>query len=478
MFNWQLKNKSAEVATDEFVFGAEWDHNRNNLSASGVVHTYYMPLGRDGSFDAGRLAWYRTYHPDWIVYQNDRQTPAWYGGTQATSSNTVPIDLANPALRDYLVSTFIQPALTTGGYQGVGFDQGETPNYFHRAGVYVSAATLKTAVAAGSVTINSSAPVTAGTAIALGDGTNMEYVKVVATSGTGPYTVTISPALQNAHRTGEWVGAWKQQYNGNVMDTAYRAATIAAFRSLVGRIKEIKPDALVAINDDVDVWTNVADQAGQRAYQYWSDLVQYADIVVEECGFTNCGVAPYYTTSVSGGLGITNQWLKVFRRLQWAVARGKGVMLDGYEPYMVTSNMTVRNVKARFDAQWNVANYLLVRGNYSYLAWRGPGETQTPNDVYMEPEYRAQVGDPVGDAYHSGHLWMRDYSTGLTVVNPSNTAAHTVTLPPGIYQDLYGHQVNTHRLPPHSGLVLVKARGLSERLFQIRQQIRQILDSH
>jgi hypothetical protein len=72
-------------------------------------------------------------------------------------------------------------------------------------------------------------------------------------------------------------------------------------------------------------------------------------------------------------------------------------------------------------------------------------------------EYGASIGTPGDQMYQAQHIYWRDYSHGLSLVNPSPTETYTVTLPRGnCYVDLYGKVVTqTVTLPPHSGLVLL-----------------------
>jgi hypothetical protein len=67
------------------------------------------------------------------------------------------------------------------------------------------------------------------------------------------------------------------------------------------------------------------------------------------------------------------------------------------------------------------------------------------------------VGTPTGDYYLNQGVYRRDFSTGLALVNPSSTAAYTVTLPTGwSWRDLYGNtQSPTVTLGPASDMVLV-----------------------
>jgi hypothetical protein len=59
------------------------------------------------------LDWFRTNHPDWIMYQADQLTPVNTFGNIAT---LVTVNIANPAVRQFIIDTYLAPALlVTGG---------------------------------------------------------------------------------------------------------------------------------------------------------------------------------------------------------------------------------------------------------------------------------------------------------------------------------------------------------------------------
>ena len=72
-------------------------------------------------------------------------------------------------------------------------------------------------------------------------------------------------------------------------------------------------------------------------------------------------------------------------------------------------------------------------------------------------EYYAQIGSPKGSMYYAQKVYWRNYSNGLSIVNPSSSSKYTVTLPRGtVYVDLYGKLISGRvTLFPHSGMVLV-----------------------
>ncbi len=470
LFNWQLADPATgagdvtqrERGIDDLVFGAQTTIPGTNKAVPGVAHLYYYSWRLDGGASIGQgIAPFLNTHPDWIVYQNDRQTPAWGGGSPIADLNRAPLDFTNPAVQRYMMDRFLTYPITTGGFAGVAFDVCSTINYDHRAGVYRTAGQLTHQAIAGSTTIRVTSPIAAGTSIALGTASNMEYITVQAAVGT---ELQLAHPLLYGHASGEWVGRWHQQYDGQPLDTAYRRATIKAFSHVVHLIRAVKPNAIVAINDIMNIWDGSTDQKGIHAWDYWRDLVPYADVILEEAGFTNTADPAnmaYITDATSRG-GLTDPWHFKVNDYLWAEQMGKAVMIVNYEPYTVSMNTTTYNRRARFDLQWALANYFMARGKYTYLVWRG--HEQTPGEVYWEPEYsRARLGAPVDDPYRSQGVWERDYSHGLTIVNPSSSNRQVITLPQGMYHDLYGHAISQYVMLPHSGLVLLKVKREASR---------------
>jgi hypothetical protein len=74
--------------------------------------------------------------------------------------------------------------------------------------------------------------------------------------------------------------------------------------------------------------------------------------------------------------------------------------------------------------------------------------------LLIAPEYSAAIGQALGPMYQSHGVYMRDYSNGLAIVNPS-TQPFNITLSSGVYQDLYGNLINLLALGPQSGMVLL-----------------------
>jgi len=78
------------------------------------------------------------------------------------------------------------------------------------------------------------------------------------------------------------------------------------------------------------------------------------------------------------------------------------------------------------------------------------------NDAWYQ-EYQAQIGTPLNSMYQGQGVYWRDYSNGVSIVNPASRGTFTVNLNAAFqYVDLYGNPAGpTVTMPPHSGRVLL-----------------------
>ncbi|GAC1510594.1 MAG: hypothetical protein NVS2B16_10860 [Chloroflexota bacterium] len=241
-------------------------------------------------------------------------------------------------------------------------------------------------------------------------------------------------------------GQWVQQYTGNANDSAYAAAMSAALQSIGQKIKTTQAGMEMTVNQSADCSLDPA---------LYKSGVGPADIVFDEQGVTNGGNASYPYLPAWDAAYCPNKWLYKMQTLDnLQTTQGKAVVLNNQEPYTVTAGMTDTNSQARFDLQWALANYLLIKHNRTYFAWEG--EQQYGTGPLTQREYSAPIGGPTDTFYAKQGVYMRDYSNGLAVVNPSTNAAVTITLPAGRYQDLYGGAVGgSISMPAHSGMVVL-----------------------
>ncbi|MBZ4190053.1 putative glycoside hydrolase [Niabella beijingensis] len=103
-----------------FIWGAN-----KPAQPGGIVTSKYFPSIRNP--DRKRdIEWYQKNHPEWILYKADQATPAYgyiydYGGL-------VPLDVSNPAVREYYLNEFILPAVQK-GYPVVAMDNVDLGNW-------------------------------------------------------------------------------------------------------------------------------------------------------------------------------------------------------------------------------------------------------------------------------------------------------------------------------------------------------------
>ena len=249
-----------------------------------------------------------------------------------------------------------------------------------------------------------------------------------------------NPNFENA---GSWTGQrcghfdqkgnWVAQFNGTANDPTYRQAIITWAQTMHQWIHTNFPNATMSVNFSYD-------------FNYPADsqtLMSLIDIDDDEQGFTNGNNAPpwYYTDS---------QWLAKAQALQAYLAQGHGWFMVNQEP--VAFNQVTND-----EVQWVLANYLLLKNNASYFYISG---YQQYGYLNWRPEYTAPIGSASGQFYASQNVYMRDFTNGKAMVNPSSTQTYTVTLPANTFQDLYGNAVNSVTLGIHSGIVLLDSASV------------------
>src|SRR5579884_90531 len=115
----------------DLVWGA--DANPAKLQAwrranPGIVLSFYLSFERDSQQHA--LSYWQQSHPDWILYQCDRKTPAYLNQQAA-----VPLDFSNPAVRQWQLETFGGQAQRL-GYDALAVDDVSVRNVGGACGHY------------------------------------------------------------------------------------------------------------------------------------------------------------------------------------------------------------------------------------------------------------------------------------------------------------------------------------------------------
>jgi Hypothetical glycosyl hydrolase family 15 len=221
-------------------------------------------------------------------------------------------------------------------------------------------------------------------------------------------------------------GRWIQHYSGQPNDPQWRADVLNWLKKTQQALHTLKhPLALIA-NFSLP---SPLCQGDPQLLQ----VVSYTDGLVDEDGFSDPGSG--YLTG--------NSWLQKVRFIELVQKRHKAY-------YLINEFPTV----GRAEIQWAIASYLMSKGHLSSLFI---STIQGYGAVLWHNEYNAPIGSPVGPMYQSQHVYLRNFSNGLSIVNPSATETYVVVLSPGShYVDLYGKPAGQIlSMPPHSGIVLL-----------------------
>lgn len=137
-FDYSITNPAAIAKRYDYVWGAE----AKNITAFRTAHpdiflTYYISFFREsrtlnGDRTIHNLSYWKSIHPDWILYKCDRVTPAYEFGNA-----NVPLDFANPAFVSWQTQTYAQPAASI-GYDGIAADNVDLVNVPGACGTYVN----------------------------------------------------------------------------------------------------------------------------------------------------------------------------------------------------------------------------------------------------------------------------------------------------------------------------------------------------
>ncbi len=357
-FDYNIQNPGAIAQYYDFVWGAHPGNVPTYRSSNpNDFLSFYFSFFRDsGTFsDQGAtqsLAYWQQVHPDWILYQCDRQTPAYEDGL-----NNVPFNFTNPAFLAWQIQTYAQPA-SAHGYDAIAADNVNLQNIIGACGYY---------------------------------------------------------------KNGQWV----QRYTGEIDDPQWRADVLTWLSEMQQALHHLA-HPLVLIPNLGYGYTPSSDPQAQQ-------VVSHLDGILDEGGFTKYGHG--YLTG--------DTWVQDVKFIQSVQQQHKAY-------YIVDAFQSV----GLSEIQWALASYLMAKEHSAYL-------TITPIQGYGSDlrysEYNAQIGNPTDQMYLSQNIYWRDYSHGLSLVNPSPTSTYTVSLPGGSrYVDLNGNQVSqTVTLLPHSGLVLL-----------------------
>ncbi len=328
----------------------------------------YIPFDNDPypqTIPGHSLADWQASHPDWIVYQCDGKTPAYYG----SGNTSVPLDFSNPAVRAWQLQQ-AEPLLRQGA-AGLSIDDFTFANFASRCGVYRN----------------------------------------------GRWTLLGYPGTwqDNARYAGDMLG-WLQDVRSQLLQR-FPTKTLT-----------------VNLAPSVSGLDNV-----QR-------VIPYIDMDFDEAGFT-----------AYGGHRLTGSaWQQEVAALEQLNTAGKAFVVTGIV------NAADDPSVSHDQINWALANYLLVKDSRSYTyiyAGNGSGFSGSPSGYgtfYDRPEYHIPIGHATSDRYQQQGVPARQYSGGLSLVNPSDTQTHVVQLDHS-YTDMYGQSYTAVTLAPGTGIVLLGA---------------------
>ena len=132
-FDYDAANSPSIAREVSYVFGGYFPDWNFGFYPSGPQLDGAMPFDIDPYAPAApghSLSDWQTTHPDWIVYQCNGVTPAYFGH----GSFYVPLDISNPAVRAWQVQ--LGAALLQAGAQAISVDDFNFTNYAGRCGVH------------------------------------------------------------------------------------------------------------------------------------------------------------------------------------------------------------------------------------------------------------------------------------------------------------------------------------------------------
>ena len=323
---------------------------------AGVLASKYFPSIRTPDKKLS-LTWYQENHPDWVMYQEDRVSPAYgyiysYGGL-------TPLDISNPEVQEFYFNTFILPAVKT-GYKMVAMDNVDLGNW---------------------------------------------------------------PKSVGHFKGKEWV----QLYTGKKNDFVFQQNMIGWMQYLRNKLHPM----------GVRVSANI--KATSASSEVILNVIDAVDMWVDETGFCHRGA------NITG-----EAWKKAFLFLRKVSPTKAYVSINQVKGLVPQASPE--------QIEWVIANYLLSRGPQSLLALAGYEKTTVYHSFDYRKELDIVIGEPSAKPVEINNgAWIRTYTNGLALVNPSANQTVIVKLPEGKWKTLKGNSAEGEiSMKPASGLVLTK----------------------
>ena len=116
------------AARTDFIWGSDGNKVQAWHAANPKTFvSYYIPSNQDPN--ANPLSYWQANHPDWVLYQCDRKTPA-----TAPGYPNIDIDVSNPAVQSWQLDMVKSAAAQ--GYDGIAWDLFALVNYRGACGIY------------------------------------------------------------------------------------------------------------------------------------------------------------------------------------------------------------------------------------------------------------------------------------------------------------------------------------------------------
>jgi Hypothetical glycosyl hydrolase family 15 len=190
----------------------------------------------------------------------------------------------------------------------------------------------------------------------------------------------------------------------------------------------------VALNAGAYMAGDTSYDDGSSTVSWWKELGPYADGLMNEF---------YDETSSSTGLmrALGTAWYQHWDGWQRLIGTAQSMGDDflGLTKQTCTDTATMMYGKASFLLEWN--------GGPSAFMFTC-GTTDPAN-----PAWTTSIGQPVSAKVQVGIGWMRFYSGGVVVLNPSPTSTQTFSLG-GSYLDPSGATVTSVTLQPTTAMIL------------------------
>lgn len=123
----------AQARATASLFDFVWGTNKPGAWKAGnaiIATTWYMPFDGDGSIQHD-LQWWKLHHPDWVLYECDRHTPARLDGLL-----NIPLDISNPSVVRWQMQTY-GSIVERQAYGGFAFDLVNLTNSTKGCGVFI-----------------------------------------------------------------------------------------------------------------------------------------------------------------------------------------------------------------------------------------------------------------------------------------------------------------------------------------------------